>query len=109
MSINVVANGFFELRGAGVCTALDGALCEQPEPALHLVEPGAAGRSEVHMIARTLGQPIPDDGGLVGGVVVDNQMNVQLGRHFLVDAVEKLTEFHAAMAAMALANDFAGF
>src|SRR6516225_9729261 len=108
MSIDVVSNGHFELRGAGMGAALDGPLSNQPEPTLHLVKPGAAGRREVHMVARTLGQPVPDDRRLVGGIVVDNQTNVQLRRHFLVDAVEEFTKFDAPMAAMAFADDFAG-
>ena len=37
MSIDELANGAFELAGAGVGAALDGALGEQREPAFNLI------------------------------------------------------------------------
>ena len=40
MSINELANGTFELADTRVGATLDGALGEQREPALDLVEPG---------------------------------------------------------------------
>ena len=51
MSVDVVTDGFLELSGAGVGTPVDGPLGKQPKPAFDLVEPAAAGRSEMYGVA----------------------------------------------------------
>ena len=58
---------------------------EEPEPAFDLVDPGRAGRGEVQVEAGVPGQPVLDRRGLVGGVVVADQVDVQVGGHGLVD------------------------
>src|SRR5713101_8331964 len=109
MSLDEFANGTFKLDGAGVGAALDGALGEQCEPALDLIEPGAAGRGEVHMITRALRQPVPDHRAFVGGVIVDDQMNLELCRNLPVNAVKELAKFQAPMTTVTLTNYAAGF
>jgi hypothetical protein len=52
-------------------------LGEQREPALDQIDPGCALRREVPLIAGTLRQPPPDQCGLVGRVVVHDEMHVQ--------------------------------
>ena len=52
-------------------------------------------------------QPVADSRGLVGSVVVHNQMDVQVGRHGRLNGVEELTELHGPMAGLALPNDLA--
>ena len=52
-------------------------------------------------------QPAVDQRRLVGAVVVENQVDVQLGGHRRVDRVEELAELDGPMAAMALADDLA--
>src|SRR6185437_4380587 len=69
----------------GVHAAADQLVCQQAEPSFDLVHPGRAGRGEVNMEARVPGQPGPDLGGVVGGVVVADQVHVQSGGHGLVD------------------------
>ena len=59
--------------------AADRLVGDQSEPALELVEPGTVGRREVDMEPRPPGQPRTNTGMLVGGVVVTNQVDVEIG------------------------------
>ena len=51
------------------------------------------------------GQPLPDEGGLVRGEVVADQVHVQAGRHGVVDPDQELAEFHGTVAAVQGADD----
>ena len=53
-------------------------------------------------------KPPSDLGGLVGGVVVEDQVQVEIGRRFLVDSLQKAQEFAMPMARHAVADDHAG-
>ena len=70
---------------AAMRAALDLLVGEQREPAFDLVEPGGAGRREVEVIARVAGEPGFDGWRFVGGVIVEHQMDVEIGRHGLLD------------------------
>ena len=50
---------------------------ERGEPTFDEIDPGGAGRREMHMEARALGQLIPDRGRFVSAVIVQDQMDVQ--------------------------------
>jgi len=70
--------------------ALDDPQADQPERALHLVDPGRVRRREVDVEAGVPGQPRPHLGVLVGRVVVDHQMHLLQSRgHLLVDQPQK--------------------
>jgi hypothetical protein len=58
----------------------------------------------VHMEARTFGQPRPNQGGLVGPVVVDDQVHLEFEGDIGVDGVEKFAELSRTMRPMTLAN-----
>jgi len=73
-----------EVRNAGERTPTNGALSDEAEPSLHLVEPGRVGGDVVHVIARPLRQPGAHLGMFVGGVVVDDQVQFEFRRHRLV-------------------------
>ena len=60
------------------------ALGDETEPTFHLVEPRGVGGGVVHVIAGPLGQPGAYLGVFVGGVVIDDQVKIQLGWHRLV-------------------------
>ncbi len=60
------------------------------------------------MIARMSGQPSLDPRVLVSGVVVDDQMNVQLSRHILLHLLEKGEILLMAMAAFTRSKDATG-
>ena len=57
--------------------ASNGALGDDVEPDLDLVEPGSVGRREVDVETWMFGQPHFDLGVLVGPVVVDDDVEVQ--------------------------------
>src|SRR4030095_538179 len=72
--------------------------------ALDEIEPRAAGRREMHVVARPLSQPAADGGGLVRGVVVENKMHGHVARHSRLDRVQESPEFARAVSRMAFAN-----
>jgi hypothetical protein len=63
-------------------------LRQQPEPALHHIEPGRAGRREVEMEAWSLEEPALDQGRFVRPLVVEDQMHLQLSRDIRLNRVE---------------------
>src|SRR5215207_2506580 len=77
---------------------------EQRKKALDLVEPGAAGRGQMHVPARPAVEPIADGRSLVGCVVVDDQMHIKIGWHGGLDLVEELAELDGAVAPVAFAD-----
>ena len=81
---------------------------EQTEPALHQVQPGGAGGCEVHMEAGPLGQPVADQRRLVGGVVVRDQVDVEVGGHLGLDGIEEFAELHGPVPLVATTNHLAG-
>ncbi len=56
-----------------------------------------------------LGQPVADQLRLVGAVVVQDQVDVQLRRDVLFDGVEEGAELDRTVAAMGLAEDVSCF
>ena len=83
----------------------DGALGDQSEEALDLVEPGSIGRGEVKVPPRPPCEPRPDLGVLVGGVVVDDEMDVEVGRDIGLEVAQEGEEFLVPMAGLALGED----
>ena len=69
--------------------AADGALSDEGEPALDLIEPAGIGGSEVQVKAGMVGQPGFDLGMFVGGVIVHDQMEVEVGGDVVVQMLEK--------------------
>ena len=72
--------------------ALDGALADEGEPSLHLVEPEGRVRGEVEVEPRPLGQPGTYLGMVGGRVVVENQMQVEIGRRLAFDEPQERKE-----------------
>src|SRR5262245_27598988 len=62
----------------------------------------------MHMEPRMADEPAPYARGLVRPIVVQDQMDVELGSDAGVDRLDKSKELLTAMAAMTFANDFAG-
>src|ERR1700722_10217480 len=65
---------------------------------------GAGGGSEVQMEARMTLQPALDGRGLVSAVIIEDQVQVQFGRHGGVDGFKKIAKLDRAMTPMELAN-----
>ena len=89
-------------------TSANGLLGDESKPTFDLIEPGGVGRSVVDFEARSLRQPETYPGMFVGGVVVDNQMNVKTFRHSVIDPLEKLKKLLVTMTCLALRQDSAG-
>jgi hypothetical protein len=68
------------------------------EPALDEVQPARAGRGEVQVKAGVGSEPAFDRGGLVGGVVVEHEVHLQLGGDLAVDRLQQALELDRAMA-----------
>ena len=98
-------NGIFERAGAAVGPPLDLFFRQQREPALNEVEPGRARRREMDVEARMRRHPAVDARRLVRPVVVEDQMEVELGRHARVNRLQELEKLLAAMPPMTFADD----
>ena len=75
------------------------------EEALNQIEPGRRCRDEVQLEARMALEPALYSRRLVRGVVVGDQVEVEIGEGFSVDLLQKLEEFPGAMARHAFADD----
>ncbi len=75
------------------------------EEAFDGIEPGCRGWCDVEMDARMSFERGADLGMLVRGVVVNDEMQVPVGRGFAMDLVEKADELLMPMAVHALADD----
>lgn len=98
----------FELSDAAVTSSSDLLVGELGEESLDLVDPRGVGRCEVNVEPRVFDEPVTDGLGLVGAVVVENQVNVELRWSVGVDGVEELAEFNGAMPFVGLADDLPG-
>jgi len=87
-----------ELAHRAVRAPLELSFGEFAEPALHQVQPARAGGGEVQDKAGVGEKPTSDGRGLMGGVVVENEMHVQVGGHFPVDLLQEPLELDGAMA-----------
>ena len=74
VNVGEMAHRFLEFEGTAMGPALDLALAQDREPALDEVEPRPGGWREVHVVARVAGKPSLDGRGLVGAVVVHDQI-----------------------------------
>lgn len=101
-------DGLLELARGTMGSAADAGLCEGGEPALDLIDPGSRGRGEMNMKSRTSSKPGADRCGLVGAVVVHDQMDVQIRRNTLLDGVQKAQEFGGPVSRLRLTDDLTG-
>jgi hypothetical protein len=85
--------------------AAEGALSDVDEAAFELIEPKGKGRPDVNVPARMAGEPSSDPVVLVGGVVVNDEVDVELGRHIGVNCGAGRRELLMAMAGVALGDD----
>ena len=72
----VLCDALHELLDAGERAATDSFVSDQSEEALHLIQPRAVGRDEVHVPTRACRQPRLDLRMAVRGVVVDDAVHV---------------------------------
>ena len=106
--VQVAVDGSLQFGSALMHAAAQLLFGEQTEPALHQVQPRGAGGCEVHMEAGPLGKPVPDQRRLVGGVVVRDQVDVEVGGHLGLDGIEEFAELHGPVPLVATTNHLAG-
>jgi len=105
--LDKVADGVLQLQRAAVDSAPNLFFGQRGEPALDQVQPGSRSGSEMQVEARTFGQPAADQLGIVGAVVIEDEMYVKFRGHVVLDGVEKAAELAGAMPAMQLAQHLA--
>src|SRR3984893_12485761 len=94
----------FQFTHAVVRTSFDLALGQQSEPALHLIQPGSMRGSRVQMVPRMSLEPRPNFLGLVGGIVVQHQMDGKLSRNGTIDLIQEFAELDGTMVWPALTD-----
>jgi len=100
----VVVNGSFEFGDGGEDAATDALLSDQAEEALDLIEPGGRGGGEVQVKAGVLGQPCLNVAMLVGGVVVEDEVEIEFLGRLPVDGPQEAQELVMAAALHALSD-----
>ena len=108
MSFDVGSDIGSERGDATVDAAADFALGDQRKEALDLIDPGCACGCQVDVPARPLDQPIADQGRLVGGVVVPDEMDLETLGDIGLDLIEELAELDRPMTGVALSDHVAG-
>src|SRR3989337_2854204 len=103
------ADGGSQFAGGAEAAAPDVLCGEDGKAAFDPVEPTGGGGREVNLKARAFDKPAPDGRGLMGRVMVPDEVQVQFWRHMVFDGVQESAELGAAAPAMNLADDFAGF
>jgi len=98
-----LVDGTLQIGDAVIGSSPNHAIRDQSEPALHLIQPGAAGRGEMKVESAALLGPEPtlDGRALVSAVIVHDKVNIQIGWYFLFQFVEEPDELPAAMAGQA--------
>src|SRR5512146_1344196 len=79
--------------------------CELSEPALDLIDPRRRSRREMDMIMRPPGEPRPDLGGFVGGIVIHHDMDIEPIGDLSIDRFEEAQKFGRPVTLVAFAND----
>ena len=85
VAVDVVEYGFDQSLNVMKRAATNPFLSQIGEPPFNQVQPGTGRRSEMHLESRVSFQPRPDSGVFVGTVVVDDDVQIQAGRSFLID------------------------
>ena len=103
--IDVAVDGGLEVDDGSKDAALQSALGEGGEEGLDRVQPGAGGRGEVEGETRVAIEPGDHLGLLVGGVVVEDDMDQLAGRDRGFDGVEEADELLVPVALHAAAEE----
>ena len=101
----IVVDRVLEVVDAGIAAAANALCGDLGEEALHEVHPGRAGGREMQFEARVFLQPGLHIGRLVGGVVVEDQVDVVGLLHGPVDAAQETQELLGAVTRHAFPDD----
>src|SRR5262245_16956048 len=103
--IDVLADGLFELRDAFEHAVANPVVGNVPKPALDDIEPRTAGRDEVNVESLVSLQPTLDLRMLVRGVVVDDEVQIEVWRRFRIDLLEEPDPLLVSMSRQTLGDD----
>src|SRR5258708_503306 len=92
---------------AAIDAAADFALGDEGKEALDLIEPGRACGRQMDVPARPFGEPIADQRGLMGGVIVPDEMNLKSLGDIGLDLREELSKLARPMTAITLSDHVA--
>ena len=106
--VEVGSDRGLQFRGRAVDAAADLLFGDVGEEALDLIDPRAGGRGEVNMPSRPRAEPLSDRLGLVGGVVVHHEVDVEAARDIAFDLAQEAQELASAMTGIAAPDDLAG-
>ena len=96
-----------QIADAGERCPADLFLSKGGEPSFDLVEPRGTGWREVQMKARVANKPSANGSVLVCAIVVQDHMDVELGRDTLVDKLEELQKLLVTVPSIAFPDHFA--
>lgn len=81
MRVDELLNRGLQLRDVPMHAAAELSRGQGCKPPLDPIEPGGIRRGEVHVVAWPLRQPPPDQAGLMGCVVIQHEMDLEVGGH----------------------------
>ena len=106
-AIDVAGDGVDKLSDTMDCEALKLAGREFGEEAFNEIQPRRRSRREVEVHARVLFEPSHDRRMLMGGVVVENDVDVELGRNGTLDLAQKSEKLLVSVAWHAFVENLA--
>src|SRR5579864_1486322 len=101
VQVNVVGDGALQFGDAAEDAATEPSLSQVAEPAFYQVQPRGRGGNEVKVEARMVSPPSFDPWMFMRAVIVEDEMQLQLRRRFLVDLLHKSQELLMPMTSLA--------
>ena len=107
MTLQIVFDGSNQLWDAVKAAAANPLIGNLSKPTLDQIQPRTRRRDEVDVESGMSSHPGFNPRVFVGGVIVHDQMQIEMGRRFGVDLVEETNEFLVSMTRHAVADHFA--
>ena len=104
MVVNVIVDRFNQGADIRECTATQSFVGHLTEPPFHHVEPRTGCGNEMQMEPWVTFQPGSNTRMFMGSIIVDDQVQSQIGRHFGVDAFQKPNKFLMSVTRHAIAD-----
>ena len=105
--IEIAVDSGFEIADGAEDAALEAALGQCGEEALDCIQPGAGGGDEVESEAAMPRKPCHDLGMLMGGIVIEDEVDSRLDRYGGIDSLQKSNELLMPVAFHATADHLA--
>ena len=107
MGIEIVLNRLGQFGNIMESAAPNAFLGQLAKPVLDQIKPGRAGGNKMQVKAWISPQPLLDLGVFGGSIIVEDQMQIQPGRKFSVQASEELQKLLMTVSLHAVADDSA--